>query len=186
MKVLWFDCETSGIAPYRHGIIELAYQLEINGKTAAEGVLHSNCDGYEIDDAALEVNKFNRQALAEFSSPHHMYLALAALFAGHVDKYERDDKLIAGGYNVEFDVNFLRALWDRSKDEYFGSWFAFGVLDPARIVRFLQYTGKVPWFSKMTLVELAKYYGVERPDAHDALADITMTRDIVAKIKGTL
>jgi len=53
MKVCWLDLETSGLDPARHGIISLAYQVEIDGHTAASGSLFSNCRGKEIELSAL-------------------------------------------------------------------------------------------------------------------------------------
>lgn len=171
MKVFWFDCETSGLDEKKHGIISLAYCVEIDGEIKEKGELFSNCEGKEIDDRALEINCFTRERIATFPSPHMMYLELTRIFGRYIDRYNKQDKFIAGGYNVQFDMKFLRQLWE---DDYFWSWFAFGVIDPSQILRFLEYAkGTRQAGGKLT--EVAQSLGIEVENAHDALADIETT-----------
>lgn len=182
MKVFWFDTETSGIDPNRHGIISLAYAIEIDGQFPEHGKLFSNCTGKEIEDGALKVNGFTREEIAAFPPPIEMYRSLTILFEKYVDKYDKNDKWIAGGYNVNFDVGFLHQLWLDCNDNYFGSWFAFSVIDPIQIIRFLQYAGyDFPTSAKLSVI--AEHLGIDNSNAHDALSDIRMTIQVVRKIQ---
>lgn len=184
MKVFWFDVETTGLDPDKCGIIQLAYVVEVDGQVKETGELCSrggqNC---EISERALEVNGYTREQIESFPPEREMYVALKTIFGKYVNKFDRADKFIAGGYNVDFDMKFLRALWNRVGDKYFGSWFAFNVIDPSNVIRFLQYSGKIEEFAQMKLVDLAEYLKVGQENAHDASADIQMTIDITKKLE---
>ena len=187
MKVFYFDTETSGVNANENGIIQLAYLLEVDGAIEAEGELFSNCAGKEINEKALEVNRYTRDTVADFPPPSDMYRKLHALFNKHVNAYDRTDKMIAGGYNVDFDLRFLRRLWFDNGDKFFGSFFAFGTLDPGPLFRYLQWRGLIPFEdAKMTLTDIATYFAIDTTNAHDALVDIKMTRNILLKINTLL
>jgi DNA polymerase-3 subunit epsilon len=181
MKVFWFDIETSGLDPARHGIISLAYAVEILGEIVAEGELNSNCQGKEIEDSALDINGFLRDQIALFGSPRMLYEDLEYLFGQYVSKYDPADKFYAGGMNVQsFDLAFLRQLWKDEGDQYFGSWFQYGAIDPGALVPVMRYAGLLPgWPAKSKLKDMAEYLGIQ-PDGelHTAAADIRLTRQV--------
>lgn len=180
MKVFWFDCETSGLDPSRHGIISLAYAVEIDGQTVAEGQLFSNCKGKDVEDSALAVNHFTREQIEHFPLPQKMYHDLADLFAQYVDKFDKQDKFYAGGYNVDFDMRFLRQLWTDCHDKYFGSWFYFGAIDPAALMPVMRYMGMELSPASFKLTDVAAYLRLDITGAHDAQADILLTRRVTA------
>ena len=182
MKVFWFDCETTGVDSVENGIIQLAYIVEIDGKEVQSGELFSNCSGKKIEQRALEVNGFLEEDIKSFPSPFDMYRKLIDIFDTYISKFDRGDKFIAGGYNVDFDMIFIRQLWKESRDNYFGSWFGFGHIDPSQIIRFLQYSGK-PFKAQAKLVDIANSYGISIENAHDALADVRMTIEVVKAIQ---
>lgn len=178
MKVFWFDCETSGLDSARHGIISLAYAVEIDGHIVGEGELRSNCEGKAIEDSALAINHFTRGNLLGHQPPEQMYRDLAAEFSRWVDKFDRDDKFYAGGFNVGFDMGFLRQLWTDQKDSYFGSWFYAGTLDPLALIPAMKYMGLMQDFTGgySKLAQVAEYLGIDTTGAHDAKSDLHMTR----------
>jgi DNA polymerase-3 subunit epsilon len=184
MKVFWTDLETSGMDHSRHGIIQLAYEVEIDGQMVASGEMWSNCEGKEIEDSALRVNGFTREQIATFGSPRQMYLDLDSLFAQFVDKFDRDDKFYAGGYNAtSFDMGFLRQLWTDCGDSYFGSWFYYGALDPGPLWVALKYAGvDLPYATSSKLVDVAVALGIDVLRAHNAQADLRLTRDVMAAL----
>lgn len=183
MKVFWFDTETSGLDSAKHGIIQLAYAVEIDGEVVAEGELFSNCEGKVIEDGALKVNGFTREQIATFNPPSWMYRHLGDLFDQYVDKFDRSDKFYAGGYNVaSFDMAFLRQLWTDCHDTYFGSWFHFGAVDPSGLIPALNYAGFDIHPASFKLTDVAAYLGIDITGAHDAQSDIRMTREVMKKL----
>lgn len=182
MKIFWFDTETSGLSPVKNGIISLSYMIEIDGTVTETGNLYFNCRGKQIEESALSVNGFTREQIEGFPDPENMYRELNTLFSRYISKFDKNDKFTAAGYNVGFDVDFLRQLWSENGDKYFGSWFAFGVIDPSQIIRFLQYCGySFPVRAKLT--DIASSLGIGTDNAHDASADIGMTREVVQVLK---
>lgn len=191
MKVFWFDTETSGTNPHKHGIMQLAYIIEIDGRVEDQSTLYANCNTKEVTERALEITSFSADQIAEWPSPKKMYAALIKTFDRFIDKFDKQDKFIAGGYNVQFDLDFLRQLWFESGDKYFGSYFAFGVLDPAALFRYMQWKSVLPHreeqpLIKLTLSDLAGYYGLQSAGAHDAAFDIGMTRELMLRMDRTL
>jgi DNA polymerase-3 subunit epsilon len=183
MKVFWFDLETSGLDPAAHGIISLAYIVEIDGEEKEKGELRSNCKNKDITSSALEINGFTREEISEFPCPRDMFKKLIKTLSRYIDRFDPDDKFTAGGYNVGFDLGFLRQLWLDCGDKYFGSYFSFGTIDPAQIVRFLAYFG-YDFPTKLTLSSLAGSLDLKVKKAHDALADIRLTKDVVEVLGG--
>ena len=187
MKVFWLDLETGGLDPQKNPILQLAYVIEIDGVQMKSGKLHSRgFPGAEIQDEALKVNGLRLDEVIDFPPDSDLYETLIKIMSNYVNRYDSKDKFVIGGFNVAFDVDFLRELFKRQLDKYFGSWFAFQFIDPANIVRFIQYAGAMEEFARMKLIDLAKHFHVDRPNAHDALADIRMTIDVVRKMKELL
>lgn len=181
--MFWFDCETSGLDPARHGIISLAFEVEVEGVVVEKGMLFSNCEGKEVEDQALAVNLYTREQISAFPPPSEMHRRLLGVFGRYVDKYNPADKFYAGGYNAEFDLRFLRQLWTDLGDQYFGSWFYFRAIDPSTIIPLLRYAGRLPRFpAKATLLDTARYFHVDEPGAHDAYVDCRMARAVTWKI----
>ena len=182
MKIFWNDTETSGLDPLEHGIIQLAYIIEIDGVEKERDILYSNCLGKKYNQKALAVNGFTVEQVDKFPSPHDMFLKLSMVLGKYVDKFDKNDKFTPGGYNNDFDMRFLRQLFIECGEKYFGSWFSFGIIDPVQIMRFLSYCGlDLPTGAKLT--EIAHHFGVLRENAHDALVDVEMTIDVVRKFQ---
>jgi DNA polymerase-3 subunit epsilon len=184
MKVFWFDTETGGLDPQKNPILQLAYVVEIDGQEVEHGEMRcSGFPGCEITDIALEINRLDRVAVGTYPDELYLYNRLMEVFTRYVNKFDRNDKFVAGGYNVQFDMGFLRAVWDRRGDKYMGSWFQFGTIDPSNLVRILQYKGMYKDLgTKLTLERIADFFGVPRDNAHDAEADIRMTIDVTKAI----
>ena len=67
-------------------------------------------------------------------------------------------------------------------DPYFGSWFHFSYIDPARIIPFLIYKGRMAALPDMKLGTIARHFGIQGEQAQDAMSDIKVTREIVGKL----
>jgi DNA polymerase-3 subunit epsilon len=187
VKILWFDIETTGLDPKRHAIIELAYKVDLDGQVVAEGTLTANADGREIDDTALKVNGRTREWIAAQPSQRELYTRLLAVLDKHVDRYKPGDKFHPGGYNLKFDVEFLWELWKAQEDKYLGSYFFFGRLDPAELIGWLKWTGKLPGFPpKATLVDVARYLGLDVAGAHGGLVDVNLAREVALRMRAVL
>ena len=188
MKIFWFDCETSGVDPVKNGILTLDYKVEIDGEVKASGKILNNPVGSIIEDGALQVNGLKREQIATFDLPEVNYKKISGVFNQFVDRYDKADKFYAGGYNVGFDVNFLRQLFVDNGDKYFGSYFFFSYIDPSAMIPFLRYLGMYKDFPvRQRLCDVAEYFGVLNKDQlHESAADIQMTIDVCQKINEDL
>lgn len=179
MKLFYVDTETTGTDPAKHAIIQIAGMVVIDGAVMErfEFFLAPH-EGAAIEDRALEVNGRTREEIAAFPPAAEAYRALLAIMGRHVDKFARSDKFHFVGYNARFDMDMLRALWERFGDKYFGSWFFFPALDVMTMaaVALMRRRHKMPDFKLSTV---AAELGLALPEnLHDALADIELTRDV--------
>jgi DNA polymerase-3 subunit epsilon len=99
-----------------------------------------------------------------------------------VDKYNKKDKFFLIGYNIGFDDSFMREMWRRNKDVYYGSWFWWPPIDVAVLAcHYLK--GERHRLENFKLSTLAEYLNIKREgNAHDALSDIHITREIYKRV----
>ena len=185
MKTIWVDTETTGTDSNRHGIIQFAAIIEIDGKDVAEINLHIRpFQSDEIDPKALEVTGTTREHLETFSAPQVAWGSVLGELGKHVDKYNKLDKFTFAGFNANFDLNIVHAFAKKCGDNYCGSWFWYPPLDVAIIagehLRHVRHKLK-----NFKLGTVAEYLGINPDgDLHDAMTDIKLTRDVYRKIKG--
>ena len=182
MKVAWIDCETTGLDPQKHGIIQLALIVEIDHAVVERAEFMMNPVGKEFDEGALRINGYTKEALDAYPPSLGQKAKIEEFFAKFVEKFDKNDKFIAAGYNVAFDLDFLKQLWQDSGDKYFYSWFEHAAIDVYEAHRMLEWIGVAQVPENRKLETLAKMYGIPIT-AHDAAADIEATRQIAEKIR---
>nr|BDD44994.1 hypothetical protein 13 [Spirochaetaceae bacterium] len=181
-KVIYLDVETTGRDPDSHSVIQVAWINEVDGEVVHErSLLVRPFDGAAIDQAAMEVHGITLSQLLESGvsqadAVRHMTTAWAEV----INKFDRRDKAALCAYNLRFDFDFLRAMFERTGDKYLGSWIQFGRwLDPLYLAAFAQHIGAMPVTENLRLETVARELGVFDGAAHDALDDIRMTRAVV-------
>jgi DNA polymerase-3 subunit epsilon len=181
-KIFWFDVETTGLDEVKQDIITLAFIVDINGQVKAKGHLKIQPTDWDaIQDSALEVNKITREQLKTFQLPAVAVKKLNTVFGKFVDKFDKKDKIIPAGYNVDFDLKFLREFYSKQNDKYLYSWLDYHKVDPMQFVLGLRVAGHLRDLENVKLETVAKYLGIEI-QAHDALSDITVTREVYYKL----
>lgn len=187
MKVLWFDTETTGLDPEKHGIIQFACLVEIDGKVKEQFEVKMKPPGTEISEEALKVNGYTRESLESFNSPFYAKRQITDMLSVYVDKYDPSDKFIPAGQNIQFDIDMLHSLFKHTKDNYMFSFInSRGKIDLMAMTSLLQYLGKMPELENQKLVTVANYFGIDTSKAHDAIEDIRMTREVFLKMKGLI
>lgn len=181
-KYLWLDTETTGLDPVKNGIIELACLVEIGGEVVETRLFQMNPVGKEVTEEALTVNKKSIKDIASYPRTGEVKKQVEQFLSRYINKFDKADKFVLAGFNVEFDKAFLEQLWKDQGDVYFYSWAwrqCFDVLDAQH---FLEWLGKVEPPGDRKLETLCGFYGVTLDRAHSALSDITATREVALKM----
>ena len=138
IKTLWIDSETTGLNPAKCAIIQVSCLVEVDGKVIDQ--FDENLAPHrmaQIDDAALKVNNKSKEDIARYQSATDGYRRFHKFLESHIDPYNKKDKFIIAGYNVQFDIDFVSALFKRNRDVYFGSFIYRSFVDVLYLVGFL-------------------------------------------------
>ena len=183
-KTLYFDTETTGVDHTKHGLIQLACLIDIDNNVVDEATWFIRpFHGDLINKEASEITGYSREDMEMFPDAKQAYSEICTFFGKHVDKYDRNDKFWPAGYNCLFDLNFLRMFFEKNDDKYFGSWQNWKGIDGLAIIRYLAWQGKID-LPDYKLGTVCEYFGIKLGDsAHDALADIRATRELIIKLK---
>lgn len=186
IKRLFFDCETTGVLYFKHGIHELSGIIDVNG-VIVDKFEFKVCPHPKviIEDAALEISKKTKEEILSYPDRFDVFKELNELLGKYVDKYTKKDKYFLIGYNnAGFDNYFLRAFWKQcGDDKYFGSWFWPNPIDVYVLIsqKLIEKRTEIDDFK---LLGIAKYFGinVDETKLHNALYDIEITRELYYKV----
>jgi DNA polymerase-3 subunit epsilon len=188
MKELFIDTETSGLSPYKNGVIQIAAIFCINGKevkTFESGINIISTD--KIEEAALKANGITREQITNFPEAKVVYSEFLAILDNYIDKFDKSDKFIFYGYNGRFDYDFLRAWFEKvGKNKFFGSYVHFPPIDIMNLAidHLKEERHTMPNFKQGTVAEKL---GIEIDESklHDALYDIELAKQIYDKVRST-
>ena len=119
MKILYVDCETTGLNAYKNGIIQLAGIIEINNKQMVEfDIKMKPFKDDIIEEKALQVSGITEKDIEKFQSAESGYNKIIQIFDTYINKYDKNDKFIICGYNVKFDVDFLKQFFIKNGNKF--------------------------------------------------------------------
>lgn len=182
-KIAWIDVETTGLDTQKNDVWQIACLIEDRGEVIAawEGKMRPREEG-AIDQEALRLQPgLTKEFLLNLPEPNGVLANFKDFLGKHVGKYNRLDKLVPAGYCVNFDLDFLRAAFEKSGDKYFGSWFFNAPVDVRCFMGLATLTGLR--FENYKLVTICKAFGIDL-SAHDAMSDITATREVFKIVRG--
>jgi DNA polymerase III subunit epsilon len=184
-KVLWLDTETSGLDSKVNGIIEVSFIVEVDD-VIIEYETFKMKTKMQIDDAALKVNGLTREEIDSYGTEEEAVKNIQEMFQRYINKYNKTDKFIPGGFHVDFDLDFLDELFKRNGDKYMYSYInSRSRIDPQKSLGLFEYGGLVK-LTGYNLSSVCEAFGVELTDAHSSMADIRATREIALKMLGKL
>lgn len=188
-KILWLDVETTGLNPDKHGIRELGYIIEINGEIVEKDVLYINPLSYikkdvVIDLKALELSGVTIEDITAYPQSVDMFLKFLKLLQKYINIDDKNDNFTIAGYNPKFDYDFLLKWFeDNGIIKSFNQYFNYKVLDVFPIVMTLKYLNIIDTENDK-LKTVCEYFNIPI-DAHNALSDITATRDLFLRLTDT-
>lgn len=180
-KLFFYDLETTGTNPGRHGIHQISGEIVIDGKSVEtfDFKVQPNPKA-QIEDAALAVGGVTREQIMAYPPMGQVYTQLVTMLAKYVNKYDKTDKFHLVGYNNRgFDDNFFRGFFLQNGDNYFGSWFWADSIDVLVLAStFLaDRRAELPNFK---LATVADFLGIDTTAGklHDASFDIYVTKAV--------
>lgn len=185
MKILFFDLETTGLLPNRHGIHQIGGEITINGEVQEkfDFKVRPNPKA-EISDKALEIAGVSLETISNYQPMEEVFAKFIEMLDRYVDRYDKSDKFFLAGYNnTSFDNNFLRGWFLQNGDKYFGSWFWSNTIDVMTLAT-QHLLSKRSEMENFRLRTVAKTMGIEIEEEklHDASYDIYLTKEIYDRV----
>ncbi len=183
-KMIWGDLETTGLSTKDHGIIEVAFIVDIDNEIAEEKVFTMKPTGKGATDKALEINGFTREQIRNFTCWFEVYKDFSFWLNVQTKKYYQTEKFILGGHNVSFDNRFLLS-WDIVCDQ--NSWsnvvYQNSFVDTMKMIKNAQKYGQLDYKGSASLGAACANYNIRLDNAHNALADTRASRDLYYKLE---
>lgn len=182
-KILYIDTETGGVDFQNSALIQLSGIIEIDGIEQERFNFYVKPFGNSIvTDEALQVQgrTFADLATDKYIDEKIVYRDFVAVLDKYIDKYDKTDKFLVAGFNVNFDINMIKALFLRNHNSFLYSYIesASFVLDPMQIVTFLQEAQVLPKLANNKLGTLCEYFNIKF-EAHDSMEDIIATKALI-------
>lgn len=181
IKTVYFDLETTGVNPNKHGVHQISGAVEIDGEIKEWFDFKVKPKrGKLVSQEALDIAGVTLEDLEGYPEMADVYKRLSGILCKYIDKYDKKDKAFFCAYNAHFDNGFMRQWLRDCGDNYFGSYFYSGSIDVMVLALYALRRQRVdmPSFKLMTVAE---HLGVEVDEsrAHDGLYDIEVTRNVL-------
>ena len=183
-KIIFIDTETGGVNPEKAALIQLSGIIRIDKKDVEKFNFYIKpFENSEVTEKALEVQGITLEELKtdKYVEEKEVYKQFINLLDKYIDKYDRTDKFIVAGYNVRFDVDILKAFFQRHGNNFLFSYLDSSMLDPLYSIRLLQIAGILPVLENNKLETWCKHFEIELK-AHDSLEDIEATKKLIGKL----
>jgi DNA polymerase III alpha subunit (gram-positive type) len=181
-KHFFLDVETTGLDSRLNNIFQISGVLTDAQLNPIETVdwRFRPLSLEQVESDALMKTGMTLESLGALPlSANEVYTKLIDVLQRHCDRFDKKDKLHFVAYNAKFDVDFIRAFFEKNEDNYFGSWFwnpPICVMQAAAWMT-MRVRGALPNFKLGTLCQCAEL-GWDEAAAHDASYDIRKTLEL--------
>ncbi|MCH7590238.1 3'-5' exonuclease [PVC group bacterium] len=181
MKKIWVDCETTGLEPGAHALIQLAGIIEIDGEVVEEFDYQLRpLKGQMINPKALAVSGVTLEEITAYRDSHVSYVEFLGLLEKYIDRFDKSDKFLWIGQNPRFDYGFVEALFNRHENPYLYSFISYHLIDIASIAMALKDAKRIE-LKSLKLESIAETFDVQF-EPHNALEDARACRKIYLKM----
>lgn len=190
MKLCIIDTETGGLDPQTHSLLSLGAVMWEDGIIGDQFEVFLKQPSYHVTPTSLKVNNMDlRMVINKGVEPSY---ALNQWYQFIVNAYPLEDRenIVLAGWNVMFDIGYLKMLMKQVNGVEIGSLVAarfddenlkatYHQFDIASVVRFLNILGLCPTTRSE---ETFKHFGVTPPQLHTALGDCITTANLLNKL----
>jgi DNA polymerase III alpha subunit (gram-positive type) len=181
-KLFFLDVETTGLDSVRNDIFQIS-GIVTDAKLNVLEKIDLRFKPFSLEHVqpdALTKTRMTLEALSSLElSAQEAYAQLIECLSRHCDKFDKKDKLHFVAYNAKFDVEFIRAFFEKNGDQFFGSWFWNPPICAMQAAAWMtmRVRGALPNFKLETLCKCAEL-GWDESLAHDASYDISQTLEL--------
>ena len=121
-KIIFIDTETGGVNAEKSALIQLSGIIEVDGTEKEKFNFYIRpFENSEVNEKALEVQGRTLEELGteKYIDESIIYQEFLEILDKYIDKYDKNDKFIVAGYNVKFDIDILKALFERNNNNFF-------------------------------------------------------------------
>ncbi|MFP3043758.1 hypothetical protein LQZ19_18255 [Treponema primitia] len=188
----WVDTETTGLDSRKHFAFQISYFIEENNRLLLERTLEMHPDNYEqfeFDPEAEDVHGYSKEKILSFSSESEQF----SVFLEDLRQYGKN-RLTITGYNVLFDIHFLRALFAREtalrnarnepsnpETTDFYNYFDYMYCDVMQLVQAHRVAGKLN-LPSIELEKVCGHFGISIEGAHHSMTDIVNTKAVFDRL----
>jgi len=178
-KVIFVDTETGGQIPGKHSLLSVALVLWDKENGIEDSIeLFKFSEVYTYTEEAIRINKFNQLEHNMKAIDGYQVLKSIDVFC---NKHFPEHYLIPlGGHNVQFDVNFLKNLYN-SYNRSYNKRFSHRILDTYSISRFLVDSCLLE-IDLLSSTKLFKHFGINVENRHSAIDDAKATALLYEKM----
>jgi DNA polymerase III alpha subunit (gram-positive type) len=178
----WVDTETTGLKPDKNFAFQISYLIEEGG-----AILHSRTlefrpdeyDNYEFNKKAEAVHGYSRDKIISLQSETEGFAALTSDLSHY-----GNERLTLTGYNINFDIGFLKAIFRRNKQaSAFYKYFDYIHCDILQFVQACRVAGIIN-IDHINLENICHYFGINTETVHHSMTDILNTKSVFDKLTG--
>jgi DNA polymerase III subunit epsilon len=174
-KIIYLDTETTGLDSVLCDIWQIGLIVEFNGEVLEhQNLFMSPQKKARIESGALKLQDKTKKDLYSLPDRVKQFKLFKKMLNHYVSPYDQNDKFLIVGYNVQFDIQFLRQFWLSFGDKYYNSYFLVPSIDVMGLAGLYSVKYGIP-FANFKLQTVCDFFGVPL-DAHDAMSDINATR----------
>lgn len=186
MKFFWTDTETTGIETTDSAAFEIAIIYRNGSKTATRDFYLNPLEGNIIyHEDAGKIHGFTEEQIKSFEPAKTMMPRITDFLKECLNDFNPDgkeEKMFFAGYNCPFDWKHFEALLTRYTNYQMGNFFHEQMADVFVQAKKGKNMGKINT-ENLKLGTVCKSFNVSLENAHNALADITATRDLAIQLQ---
>jgi DNA polymerase III epsilon subunit-like protein len=183
------DTETTGLDTKRHFAFQVSYLIEERNVILHRRTLEfrpERYDLYEFSKEAEDIHGYSRDRIISLGPE----TAAFALLINDLKQYGKR-RLTLAGYNINFDIRFLKALFDRNKAANvrdpgaFYKYFDYMYFDILQFVQAYRIAGIIG-LQHIDLESICRYFGINTEGAHNSMTDILNTKAVFDRMAGMI